>query len=438
MTITHNIAVRAENISKVYKLYDNPVDRLKESIHPFRRKYHTDFYALKDINFEINRGETVGIIGKNGSGKSTLLKILSGVLTPSTGRIMTNGNISALLELGTGFNPELTGIENVYFSGTIIGYSKEQMDAKLDDILSFADIGEFANQPVKMYSSGMFIRLAFSVATSIDPEILIVDEALSVGDIFFAAKSMMRMKKMIDGGATVLFVSHDATSVKSLCRKSILLDRGMILDFGKSDEVVERYLAIKVEREQKILPSDDSLHGGGESAAKSAQHLCFLDSEAFQNKASFQRITNGKANFINVQLLDEKGKLIDIVEYEQNVILRMAIEVNEDIHVLSYAYHIRDRHGISIVYSDSLIEDKNLNFPRKGERYILDWKFKVSLTSGIYSVLCALSIPIDINLAQVEYCDYIPIALQFSVETRKGSPLYASVHWQNTILVEKV
>ena len=180
-----NVSIKVESLSKIYKLYNTPMDRLKETMHPFRKKYHKDFFALKDISFEVKKGETFGIIGKNGSGKSTLLKIITGVLSPSSGNVTVNGRVSSLLELGAGFNPELNGIENIYFYGTINGFSKEEMDSRLDSILAFADIGEFVFQPVKSYSSGMYVRLAFAVAIQVDPEILIIDEALSVGDIFF-------------------------------------------------------------------------------------------------------------------------------------------------------------------------------------------------------------------------------------------------------------
>ena len=232
----------APQLSKVYKLYDRSIDRLKESLHPFRRIYHHDFHALKDVSFEIKRGETFGIIGKNGSGKSTLLKIIAGVLTPSGGNLEVKGKVSALLELGIGFNPEMTGRENIYFSGTIMGYSREEMDAKVDDILAFADIGDFIHQPMKTYSSGMFIRLAFAVATKVDPEILVIDEALAVGDIFFQSKCTLLMKKMIDSGVTLLYVSHDTSSVTSLCRRAIYLENGMMKTIGEAIRVTDQYL----------------------------------------------------------------------------------------------------------------------------------------------------------------------------------------------------
>lgn len=231
----NDIAIKVCNLSKCYKLYDKPVDRLKESLNPFKKKYHKDFYALNEVSFEIKRGETVGIIGKNGSGKSTLLKIITGIVTPTKGNIIINGKISALLELGAGFNPEFTGIENIYMNGAIMGYSRKEMDHKLAGIIDFADIGEFIYQPVKMYSSGMFARLAFSVAISIDPDILVVDEALSVGDFMFQHKCMKKFKDLQNNGTTILFVSHSTQQIISTCNKAILLNEGHMINM--SDDV---------------------------------------------------------------------------------------------------------------------------------------------------------------------------------------------------------
>ncbi len=239
--MSEDIAIKVENLTKIYKLYNSPMDRLKESLHPFRRKYHKDFYALNNVSFEIRKGETVGIIGKNGSGKSTLLKILTGVLTPSNGKVMVNGKVSALLELGAGFNPELTGIENIYFSGTLMGYPREDMDARLADILSFADIGEFIHQPVKMYSSGMFVRLAFAVSINVNPELLIVDEALSVGDEAFQRKCFAKIIKFQQEGKTILFVSHSAAVITELCNRCILFDQGEQLLSLEPKPVISAY-----------------------------------------------------------------------------------------------------------------------------------------------------------------------------------------------------
>jgi len=224
----NNVVIKVSNVTKIYHLYDKPQDRLKEALHPLRKLYSEDFYALKDINFEIRKGERIGIVGKNGAGKSTLLKIIAGVLTPSSGEIKVQGKISSLLELGAGFNPEMTGFDNIYFHGTIMGFSKEEIDNKLDDIINFADIGEFIYQPVKSYSSGMFARLAFSVAVSVEPDILIVDEALSVGDMFFVEKCINKINSIIGNKTTLIFVSHDLTTMKRVVNRCILLKEGKV------------------------------------------------------------------------------------------------------------------------------------------------------------------------------------------------------------------
>ena len=235
-----DIAVKVENLSKIYKLYDKPIDRMKEALSLSRKKYSREHYALKNISFEIKKGETIGIIGTNGSGKSTLLKIITGVLSPSEGNVDVNGKISALLELGAGFNPEYTGIENIYLNGTMMGYTKEQMKERIQPILDFADIGDFINQPVK--TSGMFARLAFAVAINVEPEILIVDEALSVGDTKFQIKCMNKMKQMMEGGTTVLFVSHDTNAIRRFCTKAIWINKGEFKNVGDVNRISDEYL----------------------------------------------------------------------------------------------------------------------------------------------------------------------------------------------------
>ncbi len=264
-------AIVVKNLTKVYHLYDNPKDRLKEALNPFKKSYHHDFYALKDVSFEIKKGETVGIIGKNGAGKSTLLKIITGVLTPTSGEVHVDGKIASLLELGAGFNPEMTGMENIYLNGTIMGFTKEEMDEKVDAILAFADIGEFIDQPVKMYSSGMFARLAFSVAINVEPDILIVDEALSVGDVRFQNRCIRKMEQIGDAGATILFVSHDTQAVNKFCHEVIWLDQGAIKEKGVPEKILEDYMSFmtygmetvreenKEQNNQKEITSDAKL-----------------------------------------------------------------------------------------------------------------------------------------------------------------------------------
>lgn len=230
------------HLSKVYSLYDKPVDRLKEVISFSHKSYHREHYALDDVTLSIHKGESVGIVGKNGSGKSTLLKIITGVLTPSSGEVTIKGKISALLELGAGFNPEYTGLENIYLNGTMMGYSRVEMDQKVDDIIRFADIGDFIHQPVKTYSSGMFARLAFAVSINVEPEILIVDEILSVGDTRFQIKCMDRMKQMMEGGTTVLFVSHDINAIRRFCTKCIWINEGKLEEIGSVNMVSDHYM----------------------------------------------------------------------------------------------------------------------------------------------------------------------------------------------------
>jgi lipopolysaccharide transport system ATP-binding protein len=435
------IAISVRNLSKKYHLYASPKHRLKEALNPFRKKYHRDFWALRDVSFEVKRGETIGIIGKNGSGKSTLLQIICGILQPSEGEVNVNGKISALLELGAGFNPEFTGRDNVFLKGAIMGFSRDEMDTRFQAIADFADIGEFIDQPVKTYSSGMFVRLAFAAAINVDPEILIVDEALSVGDMFFQAKCMMRIKKMIDSGVTLFFVSHDVGAIKSLCEKALLLSKGLIIDYDKADKVVEEYFALKVRGEQQVIKrsAEDGTAGSetGQIATPESKMASFIHNLDFQKRAAFQRIQNGKANFINVQLIDKSGHDIITVEYGQRIVIRMAVEICDNIGLLAYGYHIRDKNGINLIYSDSSIEGKNLIDPRQGDKYVIDWSFVSALQQGDYSIACFLSVPIDIMSGVVEFCDFVPIACQFSQLLRKTSPLYGKLHIENDLTILK-
>ncbi len=242
--MSQEIAISIKDVSKLYKLYDKPLDRLKESLGLSKEKRYKEHYALRGVSFDVKRGECVGIIGTNGAGKSTILKIITGVLNPTAGEVQIDGRISALLELGAGFNMEYTGIENVYLNGTMIGFSREEIDAKLDEILDFADIGDFVHQPVKTYSSGMFVRLAFAVAINIDPEILIVDEALSVGDVFFQLKCFKKFEEFKQQGKTILFVSHDLSSIERYCDKAILMDHGRNIAEGTPIEIINKYKKI--------------------------------------------------------------------------------------------------------------------------------------------------------------------------------------------------
>ena len=236
-----SLMIKVDNLVKRYNMYDNPIDRLKEACSITKKSYHKEFSALNAISFEVEKGDAIGILGKNGCGKSTLLKMITGVLTPTSGTIEINGKVSAILELGTGFNPEYTGIQNIYLNGTMMGCTKEEMDKKVNSIVEFADIGDFINQPVKIYSSGMFARLAFAVAINVNPDILIVDEALAVGDTRFQIKCINKMKSLKDSGTTILFVSHATEQIKRFCNKAIWIKDGKIKEQGPASEIADLY-----------------------------------------------------------------------------------------------------------------------------------------------------------------------------------------------------
>ena len=446
-----DIAVELKDVSKIYRLYDKPTDRVKEALLPFKKRYSRDFYALKSINLTVRRGDTVGFIGRNGAGKSTILKIITGVLTPTAGTVYVNGRIASLLELGAGFNPEMTGIENIYMNGTIMGLTTAQMEERLEDIIAFADIGDFIRQPVKMYSSGMFARVAFAVNAFVEPDILIVDEALSVGDAFFQAKCIHKMKQLLDSGVTVLFVSHDWEAVKNLCQRGVLLDKGEIKLDATAGEAVEEFRSLQLSKRREMLASEAEAVeaaakkvSGGISAevatVRDAKYAAFFtDNAAFIKLASYQRYQNNKISFANIMLLNEQGQPISSAVYGQKVTLRMAVEVAVPVEIFGTGYHIRNADGIDLVYSDSALEGGAgaIKQANPGERYIIDWQFRLWLREGNYNIATVMSIPLDIELRELECCDSIPCAVQFTIG-RNDIPLGGYVHWSSQVTARKV
>ncbi len=309
--------IEIQGVSKLYKLYKKPIDRLKESLHiPSKEAYAQDFYALKNVSFTVKKGETVGLLGKNGAGKSTLLKIITGVLTPTEGEVKTKGIISALLELGAGFNPDYTGIENVYLNGTMMGMSTQQMDGKLEQILKFADIGDFIYQPVKSYSSGMFARLAFAVAISVEPDILIVDEALSVGDTRFQIKCMDYMKKMMQGGTTVLFVSHDINAIRRFCQRCIWMDHGEVVLDGTVNKVADAY--------SDFLKRDNVQAMEYKNFAPQKENLAQL-STSLRDVQS-----NCIAEIVDFRVYDKEGLIGPEIQYDEPLTVEVKYQVYDD------------------------------------------------------------------------------------------------------------
>lgn len=445
-----DFAIKAEKLTKIYKIYERDIDRLKETFHPFHKRYSRDFYALEDVSFEIRRGENVGLVGKNGAGKSTLLKIITGVLTPTSGKIEVNGRIASLLELGAGFNPEMTGVENIYMNGLLIGHNRDVMDAKLENIIAFADIGDFINQPVKTYSSGMFARLAFAVNAFVEPDILIVDEALSVGDAFFQSKCMDKMRSMIQGGVTVIFVSHDTFALKNLCERAFLMQNGKILMDSSAKEVVEVYRNMLIESRGELTDAQAQFQSNLANNLRSDKKFdrenfstenLERGKEIFMKNATYQRGGDGRATFENVQLLNLNGELINEVIFGQEVVLRMIIRFKSDISFLGMGYHIRNATGIDLVYTDSRFNDtKAIVDGKAGEIYVVDWQFKVELRQELYDIACVISSPVDETLSSVELCDFVPCAVQFNVVSPNPylSLSGGYVHWHNDLKICRV
>ncbi|CAG9713307.1 Teichoic acid transport system ATP-binding protein [Clostridium neonatale] len=399
--MNNKIAISIDNVSKIYKLYDKPIDRLKESLNIFKKSYHKDYYALKNLNLNIKKGEVVGIIGTNGSGKSTLLKIVTGVVNPSKGNIQVNGTIAALLELGAGFNPEYTGIENVYLNGTMMNKSKEEVDKTIDEIIKFADIGDFINQPVKTYSSGMFVRLAFAVAINTNPEILIVDEALSVGDINFQMKSINKIKEMIKKGVTVLFVSHDIITIKSLCNKALYLNKGDMIAYGDSGEICDLYLADQ-NKLSGLLSKDEEndLDGNNIEIEKLNENNVILNAE-FESRANEIRQGNGKARIKNIIVEDESGNEKLDFYYKEKIKIKIYFEVEEDISSIVVAFYLRNRNQLELIGTNSLYENIELKNMEKGSTHVISYEFVNYLQEGEYGISSILA---D-NIPTTQYYD---------------------------------
>lgn len=437
-------AITVQDVTKIYRLYDKPIDRLKESISLTHKSYHKDFYALNGLSFTVEKGQTVGIIGTNGSGKSTILKIITGVLTPTTGTVTVDGKISALLELGAGFNSDYTGIENIYMNGTMMGFTRKEMDDKLQDILDFADIGDFVYQPVKTYSSGMFVRLAFALAINVEPEILIVDEALSVGDVFFQAKCYRRMEEIRKSGTTILMVTHDMGSIIKYCDKVVLLNRGNFVAEGEAGHMVDLYK--KILAGQMDLLEEELEHekdGGGTAAgdasgmtagdapgaaADTASHMAggtadmanTVDAAHTADTANIantvgtadgaandaqsdepsghlmkEKLTinpnrteygNGRAEIYDFGLLDERGNITNLLLKGEMFTIRERIRFHAPIEAPIFTYTIKDKKGADLSGTNTMYEGCDIRPVQAGDVYQVEFKQKMTLQGGEYLI----------------------------------------------------
>ena len=398
--MAEDIAISVNDVSKMYKLYDNPMDRLKESLGLSRKKKYKEHYALNHVSFQVHKGETVGIIGTNGSGKSTILKIITGVLSPTGGEVSVNGRISALLELGAGFNGEYSGLENVYLNGSMIGFSREEIDAKLQSILDFADIGEFIHQPVKTYSSGMFVRLAFAVAINIDPEILIVDEALSVGDVFFQAKCYWKFEEFKEMGKTILFVSHDLSSIGKYCDRVVLLNKGEKLAEGGAKEMVNLYRRVLVNQYD-----DADLEEGAENA-EAGQDGQLTDGTAGENVSKKEHAGGGRAmkDSLNLNpkvleygsklgeiedfaIRDDTGMITNVIEKGKEFSVQMKVRFQADVNDPIFAFTLKDLKGTEITGTNTMYEHTPVKPQKAGDVREITFKQIMPLEAGEY-MLC--------------------------------------------------
>lgn len=375
------IAIAVENVCKVYKLYDKPMDRLVEALGFTKEKKYREHFALSNVNFHVKKGECIGIIGTNGSGKSTILKIITGVLNPSSGNVTVNGRISALLELGAGFNMEYTGMENIYLNGTMNGFSNEEIEKRIPDILEFADIGDYVNQPVKTYSSGMFVRLAFSVAINIEPEILIVDEALSVGDVFFQAKCYHKFEEFKEQGKTIIFVSHDLSSISKYCDRVILLNQGVKLGEGSAKDMIDDYKRVLVgQYELPESKSESSLLNDEEVQAAVRNK----ENNTDKDKPKLLEYGTKEAVIEEIYITDDRGTRSNSIIKGMEFTIHMRVRFDADLPAPIFAFSFKNAKGTEITGTNTMFEKAFLEPVKAGSVKNVSFTQKMSLQGGEY------------------------------------------------------
>jgi lipopolysaccharide transport system ATP-binding protein len=440
---SNDIAISADEISKCYEIYKNPRDRLKQFLLPRLRffagilphQYYREFWAIKDLSFKIKKGETVGIIGRNGAGKSTLLQILCGTLTPSNGKVEINGRVAALLELGAGFSAEFTGRENIYMNARVLGLSHEEIEKRFEKIVEFADIGDFLDQPVSTYSSGMYVRLAFSVVINVDADILIVDEALAVGDIAFQAKCMMTLRGLIDAGTTVLFVSHDTSSIRNLCKKVLWLNNGKMRAYGEPEQTIGAYVAeanlsinnhLSKERSALVLPQ-------GEVPNSVDDKYQIMQMEANSSFAKgWRRYGDGRANILNALLLDHNHRPIESIVLRENFLIQFHVFAKVNIKNPAFGFSFRDLKGNQIISSmTSNYRDFNISDLKAGGNYVIEIKGVNLLAQGVYTLTLGIEGVVQKNIAH-EYIDILENAMVFQSSFGDNScDIFPGMVWQD-------
>ena len=429
-------ALRVQEVSKQYRIYNRPADRLKETLTRGRWKAHREFWALKDVSFEVEAGTTTGIIGPNGSGKSTLLQIITGTLEPTHGSVWTDGRISALLELGAGFDPEFTGIENVFMNGALIGLSKKEIERLLPEIASFAEIGDFIYQPLKTYSSGMQVRLAFAAAIAVSPQILIIDEALAVGDAVFQHRCTRRIKEMQQNGTTILFVSHDPGAIRALCSRAILLNGGRIEADGLPVDVLSRY--------QKLIMAQEAAYAQAELVREKPQPSDTAAEEMPAPQFSY-RHGNGAAEILRVDFLDAAQEPVAIVETGQLVHLRVHVIFHEDLVDPVYGFIIRNRHGIHLYGTNTRVQGIRDGLNKSGARTETTFSFNCWLAPDLYSISIAVHSPNAVSFDWLDGALFFRVVSAIPIEgvanlnaTVTTEPAGAAADWATTTTVQSL
>lgn len=438
--MSSEIAIKVENLSKCYQIYEQPRDRLKQFVLPRLQRlsglppkmYYREFWALRDATFEIKQGEIVGVIGPNGAGKSTLLQILCDTLSPTEGEVATQGRISALLELGSGFNPEFSGIENVYLNGSILGLSREKITGKIQEISDFADIGDFINQPVKSYSSGMSARLAFAVAVCVEPEILVVDETLAVGDILFQAKAIQRMRDLMDR-CTVLFVSHSLSTVKSFCNRAILIDHGKIVRDGPAHEICDQYEITMQERLLARGKLTDAASLG--SSPRKDTDFGFVDADPnFPESGDEFRSGSGALRVVRGDLL-VNGRPSSQASFGDQLTLRLVIIATRGVEAGAIVgYMVRNANAVDVFGRNIYNERQSLPEMATGRRVIVEFSFTCLLTYGRYSI--SLGVKGEPHIS--DFFDVIHVARAFEVSGISGNYVPGLVYVENEIKITPV